>query len=187
MEEGRQRPALLRWLALVTVVGFGGVGALLVTHAQHRDLDALVFGPLPWARQLLFGVAAGLGLGLFAGWLVDRPFMDAIRRKYTDLLRGLIGSWREVVLVSVCAGVGEELFFRGAIQFWLGIPLTAVLFVAIHGYLDPRSWRMSVYGVALTFGMMLLGWMAEHVGLLSTMIAHALIDVVLLGKLKRGT
>jgi membrane protease YdiL (CAAX protease family) len=79
--------------------------------------------------------------------------------------------------------VGEELFFRGAVQWWLGIPFTAVVFVAIHGYLDPRDRRIMAYGTLMTLGMMLLGWMAERYGLVGPMLAHTLIDVILLERL----
>ena len=68
----------------------------------------------------------------------------------------------------------------------MGITITAVLFVAIHGYLDPRNWRISIYGLVLTAMMIALGWMAEHQGLLAPMAAHTMIDVVLLEGLHRA-
>jgi len=87
------------------------------------------------------------------------------------------------IAISICAGVGEELFFRGALQPWLGIPVTAVVFVAIHGYLDPRDKRLFLYGTLLTLCMMVLGWMAEVQGLVGPMVAHTLIDILLLERL----
>lgn len=88
-------------------------------------------------------------------------------------------------LVSVCAGVGEELFFRGAIQHWLGTLLTAVVFVALHGYLDPRDGRILRYGLYMTGAMAIIGWWAERHGLIAPIIAHTLIDVVLIARLLR--
>ena len=177
---------MVRWLALLTLVCFGGGGWALVDLVQERSTIALLIGSRSIGFQVVAGSAVGLLIAMVAAWLIDRPFMVDIKQRYTDL----IGPWfrhpAEVWLVSLCAGIGEELFFRGAVQYWLGIVPTAVLFVAVHGYLDPRSWRMSTYGVVLTMAMCGLGWMAAHWGLVAPMAAHAVIDVVLLGKLKRA-
>ena len=88
-------------------------------------------------------------------------------------------------MISFCAGVGEELLFRGALQYWLGVPLTAIGFVALHGYLNPRDARVSVYGIYLVLCMFAYGLLAERMGLLPAMIAHVLFDVVLLDRLHR--
>ena len=55
---------------------------------------------------------------------------------------------------------GEELFFRGALNTgWASAH--PVLFVAIHGYLDPRDRGLLLYGGLLTVFMLGFGWMAE--------------------------
>jgi membrane protease YdiL (CAAX protease family) len=109
--------------------------------------------------------------------------MAPTRLRYARLIGPWMGHRTDRVLISICAGVGEELFFRGALQHWLGIPLTAVVFVALHGYLDPRDRRTMAYGLFMTVAMMGLGWMAQRFGLLAPMLAHAWIDVVLLERL----
>jgi uncharacterized protein len=180
----RPRPVLI--LALLTLLLFGGGGAALIHAVQGRDVLALHLGPwVPWA-QLLTGLATGTVMGLFALWMVHRPFMAPILERYSSMIGPWMSRRSDRLLVSICAGVGEELFFRGALQFWLGIPVTAILFVAIHGYLDPRNWRITIYGVAMTAMIMLLGYMAEHQGLLAPMAAHTMIDVVLLEGLHRA-
>lgn len=171
-------PALL--LGLLTLLLFGGGGAALTHWVQGRDLVALNTGPWnPWL-QLATGTGVGTAMGLAALYLVHRRWMAPVIGRYSDM----IGPWMQLrsqrILVSICAGVGEELFFRGAVQHWLGITITAVIFVAIHGYLDPRNWRISIYGLVLTAMMIALGWMAEHQGLLAPMAAHTMIDLVLL-------
>ncbi len=172
-------------LALFTLVFFGGGGAALIHFVQHRPLGAVIMGLRGISFQIATGTAAGLVIAFVAAWLIDRPWMRAIKLKYARLIGPLLATPADILLVSLCAGIGEELFFRGAVQHWLGIPLTALVFVAIHGYLDPRSWRMCVYGITLTFGMMVLGWMASAWGLVAPMAAHTAIDVVLLAKLAR--
>ncbi len=180
----RPRPVLL--LAGLTILFFGGGGAALIHAVQGRDLLAMHTGPWPSWAQLALGTAVGTAMGLFAHWMVHRPFMAPILERYSSMIGPWMSRRSDRLLVSVCAGVGEELFFRGALQFWLGIPVTAILFVAIHGYLDPRNWRITIYGVAMTAMIMLLGYMAEHQGLLAPMAAHTMIDVVLLEGLHRA-
>jgi membrane protease YdiL (CAAX protease family) len=109
--------------------------------------------------------------------------MDGVRLRYERMFRNLRLNWSEIAFISLCAGVGEELLFRGVLQPLLGIVLTAVLFVAIHGYLNPRDWRISVYGVFMTGVICFLGWMTEVYGIWSAVMAHFVIDVILLADL----
>lgn len=169
-------------LGVATVLVFGGLGVWLI-QLQGRSLWYLLLGPWVWYWQLLVGAGLGLASGNAAWWIVRQPFMRPVLLRYSDRLGGLLGRRSDRIFVSLCAGVGEELFFRGALQFWLGIPLTALIFIAIHGYLDPRNWRISVYGLAMTGVIIVYGAMTEHVGLLSAMVAHAALDMVLLEKL----
>ncbi len=167
-------------LALLTLLVFGVGGAVLVLGVQHRDLLPLLLGPKDILLQLTAGALAGMAMGGVAWWLVRRPFLAAVLNRYATLIGPLMPHRGQRLLVSLCAGVGEELFFRGALQYWWGIVPTAVFFVAIHGYLDPRDWRISVYGLVMTLLVIGLGAMADAFGLLAPMLAHTLIDVVLL-------
>ncbi len=108
-----------------------------------------------------------------------------VRTGAARLLRPWTGDRRDRWMISFSAGVGEELLFRGALQYWLGIPLTAIAFVALHGYLNPRDARVSVYGSYLVLCMFVYGLVAQHLGLLPAVIAHVLFDVVLLHRLNR--
>lgn len=174
---------MLLGLAAFTLFGMGGLGVLLMAGVQQRSLALAVLGD----RSVLFHGVLGLGSGILIGglaWLlIAQRFMDPVRQKYAYLIGPLMPhSWMRIT-VSLCAGVGEELLFRGAVQHWLGIPITAVVFVALHGYLDPRSWRISLYGAVLTLAMMGIGWMAKAHGLLAPMVAHTVIDIILLERL----
>ena len=176
----------LMMLALITLGLFGAGGWALIVLVQERSFAQVLWGERTISFQIASGTFAGLAIGAFAGWLIDRPFMSMVKDRYTRIIGGVVSRPFDIVVVSLCAGIGEEVFFRGAIQHWLGIAATAVLFVAIHGYLDPRNWRLSVYGITLTLGMIALGGMADAWGLISPMAAHAAIDVVLLWKLARA-
>jgi membrane protease YdiL (CAAX protease family) len=171
----------MAWLlGIVTLLGFGGGGCWLLVALQGRALGDALIGPRTAWWHLGMGVAVGLATGWMARWFVERPWQRPVMDGYARLIAPMLANPVDRVFVSLCAGVGEELFFRGAVQHWLGIPVTAVLFVAIHGYLDPRDRRRSAYGLLLTAIMLGIGWLAEHHGLLAPMVAHSVIDIVLL-------
>ncbi len=184
--DGAPFPRWMVWaLGGLTLLVFGIGGALLINLVQGRDLHAVVLGPWHWTEQAALGTGAGLVIGFAARALVRTPWMREVDERFARRIGARVCTATDAVFLSVCAGVGEELFFRGALQHWLGIVSTAVLFVAIHGYLDPRERRMLAYGGLLTVGMVGIGAVAEHTGLLAAMIAHTVIDLVLFDQLRR--
>lgn len=175
----------LRGMALATILFFGVGGWLIIMWQGRRTHDLLLIEHgIVW--HLAVGVLMGLAIAGAAWAIISHRGMAAVKRRYVGMLLPWIGSRSDRVLVSISAGVGEELFFRGAMQYWLGIPITAVLFVAVHGYLDPRDMRISVYGVFMTASMVLVGWVADHQGLIAPMVAHTVIDIILLELLYRA-
>lgn len=84
------------------------------------------------------------------------------------------------IQVSFFAGVGEEILFRGAIQPLLGIWVTSVLFIAIHGYISFRSAGHILFTLLLFALSMMLGLLFEFAGLVAAMSAHAVYDLIML-------
>lgn len=177
------RGALAWGLALVTLFVMGGGGAWLVAVPQDRSLGEVIVGPGGWWWQVMVGLSGGWAIAECAWRIIALPWMRPVRDKYAGLVGPLLPGRVSQLVVSTCAGVGEELLFRGALQHWLGIPATAVLFVALHGYLDPRDRRILAYGAFMTAAMLLFGWQASRHGLIAPVIAHIVIDTVLLRRL----
>jgi len=170
-------------MAAFTLVAMGGGGWLLIARVQHREPFALLLGPLHWGWQLIAGSVAGFLIALIAWRFIAQPAMSDVRARYAGLVQELMPGTALPVVISLCAGIGEELLFRGALQHWLGIPLTAVAFVALHGYLPLRNGPLFRYGLFLTLVMCGIGWAADHCGLLLAMTAHAVIDWLLITRL----
>lgn len=170
-------------MAAITLLGMPLVGWVIARFNEDIDLMVRWSGPQPVVVQLAFGLPAGLAAAFGARFMVSRKFMDGVRLRYARMFRGLQLNWSEIVFISMCAGVGEELLFRGVLQPIFGIFLTAVVFVVIHGYLNPRDWRISVYGIYMTAVIVGLGYMTESIGVWSAVFAHFIIDVVLLADL----
>jgi membrane protease YdiL (CAAX protease family) len=174
------KKTILMRLALATLIGMPLIAIVVDRFSDTVNLQLAITGDANYSMQLLWGAISGLGIAVGAHLLIASPLLNEVNTSYARLLGRFRLTFSEILLISLCAGVGEEMLFRGAIQPFLGIPITSVLFVAIHGYLNPRDWRLSVYGIFMTAGIALLGYLCQTRGLLSAIVGHTLIDVYLL-------
>ncbi len=95
--------------------------------------------------------------------------------------------WSELALISLSAGVGEEMLFRGVFQAWFtdwlgpagGLTLASIVF----GILHPIS--VSYIFIAGFLGFYLGAIWIYQDNLLTVMVTHALYDFVALGYLIR--
>lgn len=91
---------------------------------------------------------------------------------------------RELVLVAVFSGVGEETFFRGALQPELGIVATSILFGALHVGPDRRFLVWTFWAILAGF---LFGFLYEWTGgLLAPTTTHVLHNAATLLLWKRS-
>lgn len=161
---------------------------LALGWARYRALPLNV-AVGPWPRDLVAGVAAAAALAVVNhGLLCHAPALRpvrAIRRVYRDLLKPAfagIGA-REVVVISLAAGIGEELLFRGVLQPEIGLIPASLVFGMLHtggrGTFAFGCW-VALMGAAL-------GWLAAATGgLLAPIVAHALYDAVALAYIRSG-
>jgi uncharacterized protein len=178
-----------RYYALVTAVLWGFTGAVLAAWAvDRRPWAALYLRP---ARPL--GVWLGLGLSVaYAGMvllqmraLLARPGGRARVRSALGgagvLLPRTAGERLGFVLVSLTAGICEEVLYRGFVTWycaaWTGlivaVPLSAVLFGIAHVYQGVRQVpRTALMGLGLA-GVVIAGG-----SLWPAVVLHAVIDIV---------
>lgn len=175
----------LQWAQWLTLFGMGGIGLAIQYFALSVDLKAFYLGEIPLIYQILGGSLFGL-VAAIGGWqIVLTDYLKPVRLKFSGLFQQLNLSVSQIVVLSFCAGIGEEILFRGAIQPYLGIWLTAFLFVAIHGYLNPKNLRISIYGLYMTLVIAALGYLTVYAGILSAIFAHTVIDIYLLMQLSK--
>jgi membrane protease YdiL (CAAX protease family) len=171
---------LILLLAFFTLVGFPAIGYLIQFFFGDADLQNILTGKINILFQILIGFPFGWITAEIAKWIIQRNFMKPVIAKYGNIISELnLKPWH-AVYISICAGVGEELLFRGALQPMWGICITSLVFVALHGYLNPWDWRISLYGTYLTLVIICLGYMTEHYGIWMAAAAHTAIDIVLL-------
>lgn len=162
------------------------VVVILLFHSKPY-MPSLLLG-LALHYQILIGAAmAGL---YWASSVIGFKFMakhqstQSIIESYSRLdLRGWNPVW-----IALAAGFGEELLFRGALQPILGIWLTSALFVLVHvrAYrFDKFNKRVLVQALGIFSVSLVLGCIAQYIGLVTAMIAHAAMDVVGLYTIRR--
>jgi uncharacterized protein len=170
-------------LALGTIVVFGGLGVVLIPFVRDVDLTLFLSGSKAFWIQIGVGLAFGV-VSAKAGWqIVELPKLHKTKVFFAEIIQPLKLNIVEILLISVCAGVGEELFFRGVVQPLLGIWVTSLLFVLLHGYLNPFNIPLTFYGIFMVLVIGVMGLFTEHVGILTAIIAHVTIDFILLQKL----
>ena len=172
-------------LATLTLIGFPMIGWVINWLAGGPPFRELFFIQAPLLQQLSIGIATGIVSGWLAWVIIQSKAMQAVRQKYAGIIRQFNLSPLQILYISLCAGIGEEILFRGVIQPYLGIWYTAILFVAIHGYLNPFDRKLFLYGVYMTLVIAVIGYLTNRFGLYTAMAAHAVIDVILLYKMSK--
>jgi membrane protease YdiL (CAAX protease family) len=128
--------------------------------------------------QVGAGVAGGFLLSGIT-WLMGQwKYLDDVNFDFTLRLGIFNFSLQEILFLSFCAGVGEEIVFRGMIQPWLGILTTSFMFIALHGYMSYSSWPKVIFGLILFAVGTILGVLGEYLGLLSAIVAHIIYDII---------
>jgi len=184
MPSSASPPSLLR-LAL-TFYGCLLLAAVGWTWLDGRTLlfasaEAAQSGLRP-LRDAGAGMALGLVIVLLSGWFTRAT--RAGERLARELAR-LLGrrSLAECVLLALVSGVGEEAFFRGAMQPRLGLVATSVIFGLAH--FAPRRELMPWSAFSLAAGFA-LGALFEATGnLVAPVVAHAVVNAINLRLLSR--
>ncbi len=157
-------------------------------------LAAAVVGALSGRNAFTLGDSALFGLlvgvlsacGTVALSLLLYRLLPTLRRLSDELAPHLVDGarWRDLVLVSIVSGVGEEAFFRGALQPEIGLVVSSLLFGVLHVGPDRRYlvWTVWAVGAGFLFGFLYL-WTG---GILAPVIAHVLHNAATLLLWKRS-
>jgi len=142
---------------------------------------------LPEGGQLLghalLGLLAGAGLIVSSRlWIRYTRMGRTVAEHLAEILGPLSGA--QVAVLALASGLGEEAFFRGALQPQVGLVLASLLFGLVH--LVPKRELAPWAGFAALAGV-LLGALFDYTGnLLAPAIAHVLINGVNLRWLGRA-
>lgn len=111
-----------------------------------------------------------------------RPLKDFVRTVVSPLAKAL--SLPAIVVLSVAAGVGEEILFRGVLQHELGLFLSSIIFALAH--FGTATFRLPLVALLYVFASLFLGSLFAFTGsLVSVITAHITYDFFALVALKQ--
>lgn len=126
------------------------------------------------------GIEYGIAFGILMLILTNT---ETARKSFSvqhQLIKSLRLNIVDILFLSLCAGFGEEILFRIAIQQWLHPILASLAFVAIHGYINPRDLDTTKYGLLVCLFILVLSYaISSEQGLWFCIAAHASYDFVL--------
>ncbi len=138
-------------------------------------------------------LAATLPLVAFVVWSMrsESSLFTGLRSVVRDAVAGLFASCSalEIILISIMAGVGEELFFRGLLQGslarivnpWIALILISILFGVLHWVSAGYALFAGLIGLYLGALLLLTG------NILVPTVVHALFDFAALLVISRMT
>jgi hypothetical protein len=147
----------------------------------YADAEAARSGAQP-LRDAALGAAAAAAV-IFLSGVVTRA--TAWGERLARALAGLLGRPRlgEIAFLALASGIGEEAFFRGALQPRVGLVLASLIFGLAH--LVPRREFLPWTGFSLAAGFLLGGLFAWTGNLIAPVVCHALVNGVNLRLLVR--
>lgn len=167
-------------LGFGTLLIFGLGGVFFIEYFQDKEFVEILLAGWTLPGQLAAGAVAGGVSGAIALFIITRPFFHKERNYYYDIITSRLKlNTGTIVFISLCAGIGEEIFFRGGLQPLIGLWLTAVIFVGLHGYLSVSNWRLGIYGLVMLLIIGGFGYLFRYVGLISVILAHSIYDIIL--------
>ena len=166
-------------LGLITLLAFP-IPTFIVLYffEDILPLSILDFASLQ-VKPVVYGLILGLAYAGLSLIFMQAKVFDKLPSRIEHVVKQMNLSVFDCIFLSICAGVGEELLFRSGFQFYFGPIITSVFFVAIHGYLDPRNWRMSLYGLIVLPFIFLISYGFIVYGLWFSIVAHFSYDLVL--------
>ncbi len=168
-------------MGLATLIGFP---VLAWPVLSFLEIDFLDIFEIADNQIYLVPIYLGIGVsfGLFTIWLSETDYFRSALEPINDVLSQFKITYFNAFFVSFCAGVGEEIFFRGAMQKVVGIWITSVFFILIHvfTFISLKNYRLNLYLILMVLFIAFLGWSTERYNLWVAIAAHFSYDLVLL-------
>src|ERR1043166_1328769 len=130
-------------------------------------------------RNLPLATGGLLG-GVASGPLLLAPLFADARRLIARAFQGTPIGRNDLIAISIAAGLGEELLFRGAPQRWLGAVWPPGIFLMPRGWVPLRGWARAGYVLFVVAAGVSLAALFAAAGLLAAIVAHASTDAVIL-------
>lgn len=127
----------------------------------------------------LIGIEFGFVIGFIMIVITNIGSESASISAQVSVIQSLHLSVIELLFLSFCAGFGEEILFRLFLQEWLHPLLASLFFVAIHGYINPKDWSTTKYGLLVLLFIISISYALKPLGIWFCISAHIAYDFVL--------
>lgn len=158
--------------------------AVLIDHLSDRVNLAEALGRgVSWPIQMIGCCLVVPPIALLVLREIERNrFFRSLSEFNHRVFRSMKPTIFQIIMLSVAAGFGEELLFRGAIQPMAGIVPTSLLFGALHTGFRLTERVHLMYACLVFIISVILGVVADTMGLLAAMTAHGLWDLTVMFK-----
>lgn len=167
---------LLGW---VTLLLFPAIGLWALAYFENQDIVPVLELDSIFTIELLLGIELGFFYGALVLLISRADLFKEMSNHQQRLFRSLDLRWVDIIFMSLCAAIGEEILFRAAIQTWFGPWITSLIFIAVHGYFNPLSLKKSMLGFILLPFILLLSYGYELFGLWFSIGAHFSYDLLM--------
>ncbi len=124
---------------------------------------------------IFFGSAFAFIVLFFSEKFKENPLI----KNQKELLNSLSLNYFDGFFLGFCAGIAEEILFRGVLQAWFGIWITSFVFVLIHGYFSLKEKSINAFGLLLFVFILCLAIANNKIGLWFCIFAHWMYDFCL--------
>lgn len=154
-----------------------GVGMLIRRSPQQaaKRLGLRFPKPEDFNWGLGFGLLCFIGVSAFGViWmLLTSPEQFAEQTAASQQLSSIFSSLPQAFILSILIGIGEEMFFRGALQPVFGNGFTSIFFAILHTQYTLTPATLALFGVSLV-----LGWLRRRQSTSASIIAHFIYNFV---------
>jgi uncharacterized protein len=159
-------PRFVRFAALF----YGSLAVVAAVWCGLRGFEVSLLGESPTVSLLLGALTAACTVSL---GLLSYRLLPVLRKISEELAPRLVDGSdpTSLVMVSIFSAVGEEAFFRGAVQQEFGLVVASLLFGLAHVGPDRRYFVWTAWAVLAGFVFGVLFEVSG--GLLAPFLAHA--------------
>ncbi len=164
---------------------FTAVGLGLSIYA-HKNFSEIYSIPLNFRDAGRYLLISALGAGIL---LISKYFFEEVSSSFRTLRRiveHLLGPMdlKVAIFLAAFSAIGEEVLFRGAIQPYMGLVFTSILFGLLHvgpgGFVSPWSMWATISGL-------MLGWMFQETQCIWVpILTHFAVNFVAFNNIRRN-
>ena len=168
--------ALISQVVLFVALAYTAVGVGISRTFKQATLRLGIERPTPKS----FAVGLGfVGLSLVISAIASgatAALQPDVSDKIQQTLQNMTSDVQNpfgAVLLGLCAAIGEEVFFRGALQARFGIIVTSLIFAALHTQYGFSITTLGILGIGV-----LLGYERKKYGLSASIVTHAVFNIL---------